>query len=93
MHQTHGDSYLTALAQKYAHAFPLNDISNIQHYLRVGEHEMAWESFALSCLAHTVALTVDEIRAIYFQLNALGLQQNSVYVGDVVALFAARYMP
>ena len=60
MHQTHGDSYLTALAQKYAHAFPLNDIS---------------------------------IRAIYFQLNALGLQQNSVYVGDVVALFAARYMP
>lgn len=89
MHQTHGESYLTALAQKYAHAFPLNDISNIQHYLRVGEHEMAWESFALSCLA----LTADEIHAIYFQLNALGLQQNSVYVGDVVALFAARYMP
>ncbi len=89
MHQTHGESYLTALAQKYAHAFPLNDISNIQHYLRVGEHEMAWESFALSCLT----LTADEIRAIYFQLNALGLQQNSVYVGDVVALFATRYMP
>ena len=43
--------------------------------------------------AHAAPLTADEIRAIYFQLNALGLQQNSVYVGDVVALFAARYMP